>query len=640
MTRSLVDRWCPEPHEASIVAVAYDHASRTHATADEDGLVAVYAQGSGAFTRTFEHLAAVRALALGRQGQLIAVGDDAGTLAVYRVADGQVVFVDQRPPDSSGGRGARAMCALAFSPDGRQLASLALDGRVRIDAVDRGQRLLTFPDFGDAILDWDPTGEHIVAIDRSGQVVLVDLNRKEKVGFPLITGRILGLRFTHDGSHVVVLDEAGLTLVDVAELEVRGRRATDRSSGMLGLAMGPDHQHFAVLTARSIHYFTVLGLEHKGKQRHTAPSPTGCLLWDTQGVSVADANGRMYRPEGQPPLPATVCVAGRGSWRLAAHEHHIAVWKDNRRLRVFPPKVVEQDPQGQRTQRPLGDGERIVDLAVDHEGRLLAVLPESMPLHVYKLDDVRLLFDAGPETIESPRVEVGLGVVACLLDRGGMRWFDLRNNRTYDLEWVRDFALTGGGSWLAVLTPRGRVRVLDPTTGEDVIPGLEPFGETPARLLGFVHRRPELLVLDEEGILGLYDLAPAARDGVNPEAYRILSFQDAEIDALWGLADGKRAVVRVQDPESGTASLVTVDLDTGQIIGEVDDLLPYVQVDPANGVILEPSRGNALLERNLDGSEHAVLRSLPNGEWLTFGPQGVIAASQSAQATLEGPERG
>lgn len=640
MTRSLVDRWCPEPHEASIVAIGYDHASRTHATGDEDGFVAVYVNGAGAASRTFEHLAAVRAVALGRQGQLIAIGDDAGTLAVYRVSDGQVVFVDQRPSESGGSRGSRAMCALAFSPDGRQLASLALDGRVRIDAVDRGQRLLTFPDFGDTVLDWDPTGAHIVAIDRSGQVVLVDLHRKEKVGFPLIPGRILGARFTIDGAHVVLLGEAGLTLVDVAELEIRGARAADRSSGMLGLAMGPDGRHFAVLTARSIHYFTVMGLEPKGKQRHTAPSPTGCLLWDTQGVAVADANGRMYRPEGQPPLPATVCVAGRGAWRLAAHEHAIAIWKENRRLRVFPPKVVEQDTQGQRSQRPLGDGERIVDMAVDHEGRLIAVLPEGMPLHVYKLDDARLLFDAGPETIESPRVEVGLGVVACLLDQGGLRWFDLRNNRTYDLEWVRDFALTGGGSWLAVLTPRGRVRILDPTTGEDVIPALEPFGETPARLLSFVHRRPELLVLDEEGILGLYDLAPAARDGVNPEAYRILSFQDAEIDAVWGLADGKRAVVRVQDPSTGTASLLTVDLDTGQIQHEISDLLPYVQVDPANGLILEPSRGNAILERQLNGAEHAVLRSLPNGEWITFNADGMLAESQAAQAVLDGSAQG
>jgi hypothetical protein len=218
----------------------------------------------------------------------------------------------------------------------------------------------------------------------------------------------------------------------------------------------------------------------------------------------------------------------------------------------------------------------------------------------------------------------------------GLKWYDLRNNKTYELEWVRDFALTGGGSWLAAVTPKGRVRVLDPTTGNDAIPPLEPFGEANIKLVAFAFRRTELLALDEEGIVWLYDLAPAARAQGRGEAYAIASFQDLEIDALWGLADGKRAVVRVQEPDSGTATLVTLDLDTGGILHEVPGLLPYVQVDPATGMLLEPARGNALLERTLDGEEHAVLRSLPNGEWIAFDARVVRAQSPGARALLEG----
>lgn len=631
MTRLLVDQWCPEPHEAAIVALAHDPPSRTTATADEEGLIAVFPGGAGAPSRTFQHGAAVRALAVSRRGSLVAAGDDHGTLAVYRVTDGQPVFMNQRHGESGAGR---AMRAVVFSPDARSIASLAVDGRLRIDTIDRGQRLVTFDDFAEPALDWDPTGVWLVALKSSGQPVLVDLARRQHIGFPPIPGRILGARFAGDGRHLVLLSDTAITLVDVVELEVKGVRTADRSSGMLGLALSPDGSLFGVLTSRSIHYFQISTLEPKGKQRHTAQHPTGALLWDHHGVVVADASGRLFRPEGLPPLPATVSVAGRGGWRLAAHDNQVAVWRDNTRVRVFVPKVVDVDAQGQRIQRPMEDGERILEMACDQDGRILAILPDGMPLHVYNLQEGRLMFDA-PGTAESPRIEVGLGVVACMVERG-LKWYDLRNNKTYELEWVRDFALTGGGSWLAAVTPKGRVRVLDPTTGNDAIPPLEPFGESNIKLVSFAYRRTELLALDEEGILWLYDLAPAARAQGRGEAYSIAGFQDLEIDALWGLSDGKRAVVRVQEPDSGSATLVTLDLDTGNILHEVTGLLPFVQVDPATGLALEPARGNALLERSLDGAEFGVLRSLPQGEWISFDAKVVRAQSAGARTLIEG----
>jgi len=44
-------------------------------------------------------------------------------------------------------------------------------------------------------------------------------------------------------------------------------------------------------------------------------------------------------------------------------------------------------------------GERILEMACDQDGRILAVLPEGMPLHVYNLQEGRLMFDA-PGTAE------------------------------------------------------------------------------------------------------------------------------------------------------------------------------------------------------------------------------------------------
>jgi hypothetical protein len=641
MTSSLLDRWCPEPHEAPITAVAYDPRSGTVATADESGLVVVFADGGLSPTLMIERPAPVRrALALSRGGGSLAIGDEAGNLVVLRTSDGVQLYADERGggPDRSDPRaGARAVRAVVFSPDGRSVASLSLDGRVRLVSVDRGTRIATFGDFSGTALDWDATGTWLLATDRVHQPSLIDLSRKEKVGFPLIPGGTSAARFTHDGRYAILLGDGGLTLVDVADQTVRDVRSADRSSGMLDLVVGPDPDHVAVLSARSIHYFRIEGLRHVGKQRHSARETTGVALWDARGVAVADQAGRLHRPDLPPPLPGTVCVFGRGNWRLTAHEHQLTVWRDHRRLRVFIPRVVGQDEAGRPSQRDLAPNERLVELAMDAEGRVMALLPEGMPLHVYEASSARLLFDAGPESVDTPRVEVAIGVVALLLESGGLRWFDLRNNRTFELDWVRDFAITGGGSWLAVLTPRGRIRMLDPKSGEDALPALEPFGDAPARLLSFVHRRPELLVLDEEGVLGLYDLLPAARDGGAPEVHRILQFHDVEIDALWGLADGRHAVVRIQEPDSGTATLVTIDLDAGKVVHEVRDLLPYVTLDPGEGAMLEPARGNALLERALSGEERRVLRSLPGGEWLAFEAAGVLERSTGAAAWMDEP---
>lgn len=638
MTRSLLDRWCPEPHAAPVTALAFDPASRLSASADAQGLVAVYPAKPGAPLLLLRHAAGVQgALAISRDGKLLAVGDESGTIAVYRLPDGKRVWSDERPGPAGA---ARAMRAAVFSPDGKTLATLSADGRIRLTALDRKERLDAFPDFSGGLLDWDPSGTWILALDASGQPTLVQRLTRQKVGLPLVSGRTLAARFTPDGRHALLLSTGGITLVDVHELEVRNARTADKSSGNLDLVLAPDGQRFAVVSTRSVHYFQLDGLRHVGKQRHSATTPTGRAVWDEQGVAVAGDDGRLHRPEVPPPLPATVCAAGVGVWRVSGHDHHVTLWSADKRVRTFIPQVNGPGPEGDGVvRRALLPDELLVEAAVDREGRILALLPEGLPLHVYDASDARLLFDAGADTAGTPRVEVSVGVVAALLADGGLRWFDLRGNRTLELAWVEDFALTSGGTWIAVLTPQGRVRVLDPRSGEPVpgLPTLAPFGTAPARVLAFVHRKPELLVLDEEGILGLYDLTPAARDGQAPAAWRIVQFRECEVDALWGLADGKHAVARVQEPDDGTATLVTVDLDRGEVVHEVKGCVPYITVDASTGRLIEPGYGNAILERQLDGKEARVLRSLPRGEWVSFEERRVIA--ESSGAGVYGPAR-
>jgi hypothetical protein len=47
-------------------------------------------------------------------------------------------------------------------------------------------------------------------------------------------------------------------------------------------------------------------------------------------------------------------------------------------------------------------------------------------------------------------------------------------------------------------------------------------------------------------------------------------------------------------------------------------------------VILEPARGAAIVERDMAGQELRVLRSVAGSEWLSFGWNGILDASEAA----------
>jgi hypothetical protein len=200
----------------------------------------------------------------------------------------------------------------------------------------------------------------------------------------------------------------------------------------------------------------------------------------------------------------------------------------------------------------------------------------------------------------------------------------------FELDWVKHFSLSGGGTWLGCVTPKGNIRVIDPANGQDAIPAPEPMSEVPVKLLSFVNRRPDMLVLDEDGVMSVYDLAVSVKENRPAQGNDVLDLNVA-VDRLWGITGGKFAAVRFQEAEAGTATIIFVDLEAGEVVSEVPNLLPYVWVDPENGFILQPARGGAIQEFDMYGAERRVLRILPEGEWIAFGPNGILDASEGAK---------
>ena len=608
MEPSLVDQFCPEVHSAAITGAAFDPESGGSISADEWGTVSITKPGDTYPGVIFDMGAAVTgAVAVNRGGALVAVGDDNGTVAVYRTWDGDCVFEDLR--EGPAGE-ARAMRAMSFNPQGTVLATLSIDGIIRIFDIQRWERVANYQGFGGESIEFDDRGDRLLVIDKLGQPKLLDLMSSEQIDLEMVPGGVRVARFTTDCRHVLTIGQAGLTLIGLPDGRIVNSFSARGSSGMLTIVLSPQGDELGAVTGRSVHKFSLPDLQPVGSEKHGAEEPTNVAIWDWNGVAVGGADGRFHRAGAKSSLSAVVCCTSFGEHRVSVHGDRVAIWRKT------------------RMKRPFNAKKHFIEVKIDRDGKLLLGLPASgSGVQVFEARTGRHLFDAGDDTAETAKMEVGGSIVAAMLTRGGMRWYDLRQNSVFELPWVANFSLSGSGTWLAVVTPKGQVRVLDPTTGKDAIPKPEPLADVPVSLVSFVNRRPDMLVMDTEGVLGRYDLTASVTEKTSAIGKDVIDL-NVDVDRLWGITGGQYAAVRFQDAESETATVIFVDIDSGEVVSEVTDLLPYAWVDPESGSILQPTRGAAILELDMHGAEKRVLRALPEGEWVAFGHKGILDCSE------------
>jgi hypothetical protein len=609
---SLVDQFCPDVHDGAITAACYDPASGTSAVADATGLVAVQRRGETSPGLVFRPGGPVSgALALVSGGSLVAVGDEQGTVGVYRTDNGQPVFREER----EGARGkVRGMRGIAINAEGTRAASIASDGLLRMWDLSRKVREVAWQGFSGSSVEFDPRGERLLCMDDKGQPRLVDLISQK--GIPMDRLQMPAERacFTRDGTRIVVVGAAGISLMQVIDGHLIGSYATRGGSGILNLVISPDGDRAAVITQRSVHVFALPGLGPQEGFKHGAPEPSGAALWTPSGIRVGGADGLLHAG-GSTGLGGVTAVMGFGSIRAVAHGGRVVIWEGNAR------------------RRELDAGGPVRDMMVDRDGHLLVVSSPTAPVAVFDLQRGQRIFDGGPASIGALDVDVGGPVVAIRLAAGGTRWWHLDRNQAFDLAWPQSMTLSGSGSWLGLITPRGLLRVVDPATGADAFPPPVPMADVPARMVAFVNRRPEMLVLDRDGVLGHYDLTEAVRQSVPARGSEILRFE-VEVDRLWGITGGKICALRL--PEGDGCSLVFVDIRNGEVLHQESGLRPNTWVDEETGAILEAARAGAVLERDAskDWEETRVLRSLPDSQWIAFGPRGILEASEGAARAM------
>jgi hypothetical protein len=411
---------------------------------------------------------------------------------------------------------------------------------------------------------------------------------------------------------VVAAGPSGLSLLRVADGHMVASFATKGGSGIVDLQLSPDGSRAAVITQRSVHVFSLPELEPLDSFRHGAPSPTGATLWHAGGVRVAGDDGLLHGGGGGS-LGAVTTVTGSGPHRVAVHETMASIWSDNAQRNV------------------IDLGMSPVTCRVDRDGRLMLARPARGPVQVFRCTDGNAIFDGGPETHGATDMAVGGDIVAVTLAGGGLRWWDLAGNRGFELHWPKGMALSGGGTWLGVITPKGMVKILDPTTGTEALPSPQPLADIPVQLLSFVNRSASLMILDQDGVLGHYDLGPSVESNTAATGRDVLTI-NVEVDRIWGISGGQYCALRL--PEGASSTILWVDIHAQEVVQEVTGLCPDVWVDPDSGVLLEPGRSSAILERSMNGGELRVFRSLPEGEWIVFGSRGILEASPGAAGAI------
>jgi len=597
---SLADQFCPNVHDRPITAAAHDASSGVTLTADEGGMVAVQRSGEPSPHLLFRHGAApIRAATFIRGAMSFALGDDQGTVALYRTDDGDKQFEEAR----TGERGrTRAIRGVALNPDGSCLAAIAIDGLLRVwDLAHHDRRV--WRGFSGATVEFDLRGERLLAMDDHGQPRLTDLGNAQALTLDHLPTPAQFARFTRDGTMVIAAGESGLSAIRTTDGALVTSLGAKRGSKIVNLLLSIDGSEIAAITQRSIHRFSVPGLEPIVSTRHTAPDAKGAAVWTRGGIQVAGADGHLHT-DGKPSLGPVTAVSGNGPCRLAIHGSRIAVWRDHRRVAVFDAGVALRDAQ-------LSD-----------DRKLLLAVPEDGPVAVLDANTGEHVFDAGPETNGAPEACIAGSVVATRLERGGCRWWDLKSDRAFELAWPQAVALSEGGRWIGVVTPAGDVRILDPQTGEEALAGPVPLAQIPVRFLAFAGT--DLVVLDRDGVLGHYDLAASARSG-QPARGRDIVTIHAPVDRLWAMADRKHCALRLSE-----GSILFVDVEGRAVASEVKGLDRRACMDPARGVILAPARAGALIERDMAGIETRVLRSAAESEWLSFGWNGILDASEAA----------
>jgi WD40 repeat protein/transcriptional regulator with XRE-family HTH domain len=234
--------------------VAYSPDGLDLATGDASGNAVVWAVADGHQVSSMTIGAPIRAIAWSRDAQFLATASEDGSVRVWDPASGSALARFDQPA---------AVYALAFSPDGGKLASASLDAKTRI--WDRAANTATVlstaasvvdrfsPDGGNEFaesltqtLAFSPDGRQLATARTSDNVAHVwDVQTGAELMRLEHDGVVLAVAFSPDGHYIATGSADGSSRIWSREGVQVGRTTTDRSSPTFTVAFSPDSRYLA-----------------------------------------------------------------------------------------------------------------------------------------------------------------------------------------------------------------------------------------------------------------------------------------------------------------------------------------------------------------------------------------------------------
>ena len=208
----------------------------------------------------------------------------------------------------------------------------------------------------------------------------------------------------------------------------------------------------------------------------------------------------------------------------------------------------------------------------------------------------------------------------------GIKWWNIQRSSAFELPWPREVAISNGGDMLAAITPKGRIRLLHTRDGAEAVPSPNLPPSAQVKRIAFVNKQPMLLTLDTENVVSIFNLRTSIETGERATGEDLLQI-NSDIAEMWGISVNKRIYAVLQTYEEDSTMLIFIPKDLNEEPWTVENLHPYSTLDPATGNLLEPIKSCGMLERDMYGNEIKVLRSMPDGDWLSFTKQGILYRS-------------